>query len=59
MSPCANRADEWTGKRHLNPVERGYHPLYLMRFSYDLLPANREKAVALIRRDVRQRRPGA
>ncbi len=26
--------------------------MYLMRFSYDLLPANREKAVALIRRDV-------
>ena len=26
--------------------------MYLMRFSYDLLPANREKAVALIRREV-------
>jgi hypothetical protein len=26
--------------------------MYLVRFSYDLLPANREKAVALIRREV-------
>lgn len=26
--------------------------MYLMRLSYDLLPANREKAVALIRREV-------
>lgn len=26
--------------------------MYLVRFSYDLLPTNREKAVALIRREV-------
>lgn len=31
--------------------------MYLMRFAYDLLPANREKAVALIRREVDAAKP--
>jgi hypothetical protein len=40
------------GTRHVTGVPPGRLPMYLARFSYDLLPVDRDRAVGFIRREV-------